>query len=124
MLSDRFLSLILYRVNFLRLPALLSELLSHQRYIPLADSFATSFWWYHLASTRCVWLNVSMVGEGGFAPPTRSIHGLLICCGNDSFKLERVAGIEPVSCSLEGCLVTITLPAILVRHAGIEPATS
>ena len=33
-------------------------------------------------------------------------------------RLERVAGIEPVSYSLEGCLVTITLPAFIGPDGG------
>lgn len=38
--------------------------------------------------------------------------------------LERVAGIEPVSFSLEGCLVTMTLPAfMLVRVERFELPT-
>ena len=74
-----------YRVNFLRLPALLTELLPH-----------SEVWWGRMDLHH---------RHGPF-------HGLLICCGNDSLILERVAGIEPVSFSLEGCLVTMTLPAI------------
>ena len=59
------------------------------------------------------------VSVNGAATRTRTPHlmltrQLLYLMSYGSVILERVAGIEPVSYSLEGCLATIALPALFL----------